>query len=88
LMFVPFDFFQGHSADGGAITSDIDIDGENITDTEAAKISMILGEDSKIIIISCAQADDEDNDFIQRLASKTKRNVVGERQECENIHVR
>ncbi|KAL3931688.1 MAG: hypothetical protein SGARI_004146 [Bacillariaceae sp.] len=68
---------MGHGADGGVRTSGTDIDGENITDAQAQKIKDCLGTDSKIIFISCAQADEEDNDNMQRLADKTMRTVVG-----------
>jgi hypothetical protein len=66
----------GHGADGGVQASGSDIDGNTITDGEAAKIKSCLGNSSRIIFISCAQGDEEDNDFIQKLADKTMRSVV------------
>jgi hypothetical protein len=66
----------GHGADGGVQATGSDIDGKTITDGEAAKIKSCLGNSSKIILISCAQADEDVNDYVQQLADKTMRSVV------------
>ena len=67
----------GHGADGGVGASGSDIDGENLTDEQAEILKQKLGPDARIVVIGCDQADEEDNDNMQRLADMTGVPVVG-----------
>lgn len=75
---------SGHGAQGGVQGSNGDLDGQDITEEQAAILKKKLGAGARIVILGCCQANKELDEHMQRLADLTGASVVGNQGAVNN----